>query len=220
MLQRTPEPELMDLPHEADAYARADFSDVNQRFVDRLLEVCSTQNALRVVDLGTGPADIPIRIARARPAWTITAVDAAQAMLDIAAREIASAGLDKQITLVLADAKKTVLPAASFDLVCSNSILHHVADAQAFWREAKRLLKPGGVVFLRDLFRPASEEQARAIVRQHAGKESALLQEEFFRSLLAAYTPGEIREQLSAAGLDGLTVQTISDRHVDVFGRV
>jgi hypothetical protein len=34
-MHRQPEPELMDLPHEAQAYAAADFSGVNAAFVDR-----------------------------------------------------------------------------------------------------------------------------------------------------------------------------------------
>jgi len=45
----------MDLPHEAKAYAEADFSDVNTAFVDHLLELTGPLEKGLVLDLGTGP---------------------------------------------------------------------------------------------------------------------------------------------------------------------
>jgi 2-polyprenyl-3-methyl-5-hydroxy-6-metoxy-1,4-benzoquinol methylase len=150
--------------------------------------------------------------------WRITAIDGSQAMLDLAATAIRRAGKQSAIQLKLAYAKATGLAAGSFDMVISNSIVHHVAEPAAFWAEVKRLSKPGGLVFMRDLSRPASDAAAAAIVQTYAGTESALLQDEFHRSLLAAYTPDEVREQLRTAGLTDLTVSMASDRHWDVFG--
>lgn len=218
-MQRQPEPEYMDLPEEAEAYAAADFSQVNEAFVTRLLEVAVGRDRADVLDLGTGPADIPIRAVRQRPGWHVTAADASQAMLDIAAKAIAQAGLADRITPVLTDAKTLDLPAGKFEVVFSNSILHHINDVDAFWAEIKRVAAPGAVIFVRDLARPADEAAARRIVDENAGGESAMLQEEFYRSLLAAYTVEEIREQLHRAGLDGLRVEMVTDRHLDIFGR-
>ena len=70
------------------------------------------------------------------------------------------------------------------------------------------------------LARPPSEDAARKIVRTYAGGESRLLQEEFHRSLLSAYTPAEVRKQLIEAGLDFLRVEMASDRHLDAHGFV
>ncbi len=219
-MQRKPEPELMDDAKEADAYAAADFSAVNQAFVDRLLELASSRSLARAVDLGAGPADIDIRLAKARPAWRIAAVDAAPAMLNIARPAIARAGLAGQIELVLADAKATGLSGGAFDVILSNSIVHHVTGIDLFWEEVRRLAAPGATVFIRDLARPGSEEQAREIVMQYAGGESAILQEEYYRSLLSAYTTDEVRGQLDKACLGMLEVKMITDRHWDVFGVV
>jgi ubiquinone/menaquinone biosynthesis C-methylase UbiE len=218
-LPRTPEPELMDLPAEVDAYAQADFAAVNQLFVERLTTLAARLTQARAIDLGTGPGDIPIRIARAKPQWRITAVDASAPMLKVAAKAIAAAKITS-ITLHQADAKATTLRPASFDVVFSNSILHHVSDAERFWKEVRRIAAPGAVIFLRDLLRPESELRARQIVREHAGTESALLQEEFYRSLLAAYTLEEVRGQLKHCGLDALQGTAVSDRHLEVFGEV
>ncbi len=221
-LERKAEPELMDLPDDVDAYARADFAEVNQRFVTRLIELSESWTgrgapSTHAVDLGTGPGDIPIRVAKARPTWQISAVDASAPMLDIAGAAIAKAGISN-ITLVLADAKSTKLPQASFDVIFSNSILHHVADPMAFWREVKRIAKPGALILIRDLFRPPSESAARDLVSLHAGAESKMLQEEFYRSLLSAYNVDEVRGQLKSVGISGLSVAEISDRHLDIFG--
>lgn len=219
-MQRVPEPELMDLPDEARAYAAADFADVNAAFVARLLELTGDRERTLAVDLGTGPADIPQRVLRARPHWQILAVDAAAAMLELARTETERAGLVHAIRLVQAAATASGLPAATHDVVFSNSLLHHVVDVDGLWREVQRLLRPGGLVFVRDLLRPPTREQARALVERHAGDASELLKQEFYRSLLSAYTPDEVRAQLERSGLAQLQVRVVSDRHLDVFGTI
>jgi len=219
-LKRLPEGEVMDLPEEAAAYARADFADVNAVFVERLLELAGTLDAALALDLGTGPGDIPVRLVRARPGWRVVAADASMAMLAFACRAARQAGPAAPVYPVLADAKSCPFPGHIFDVVFSNSILHHITETGLFWAEVRRVAKPGAWVLLRDLARPRSTDAARAIVREHAGDESELLQEEFYRSLLSAYTPDEVRAQLLRAGLGGCTVEMVSDRHLDIVGRV
>lgn len=220
-LPRRPEPELMDLEHEALAYAAADFRDVNTRFVDRLLELVDAietrpgVSPVRGLDLGCGPGDIPVAVALRRPRWSIVAVDAADAMLRIARRR---AGGVRNVRFVRDDAKTLTSLDGPFDVIFSNSLLHHLPDPMPFWRQVKRLLRPGGVCFLRDLARPAYEQRAAEIVREHAGNESPLLREEFHRSLLSAFTVDEVRQQLQAAGLASLRVERSSDRHLDAWG--
>jgi ubiquinone/menaquinone biosynthesis C-methylase UbiE len=217
-LPRMPEPEVMDLAAEAEAYGLADFADVNAAFVERLLEWVPAAAPVRALDLGTGPGDIPVRVKRARPRWRILALDASGPMLRLAAEAAQRAG--QALQFVTADAKRLPLATDSFEVVFSNSILHHITATELFWREVRRVACPGAAVLLRDLFRPESAEQARALVETYAGDESNLLQEEFYRSLLSSYTPVEIQAQLDAAGLGHLTVETASDRHVDIRGRL
>jgi ubiquinone/menaquinone biosynthesis C-methylase UbiE len=215
-MNRRPEPELMDLPAEAAAYAAADFSVVHAAFVERLLELTSDPTNATAIDLGTGPGDIAIRVARARPRWQITAIDASKAMLGIARARASRA--EANVQFVSADAKATVLPARSFDVIFSNSLLHHMPDPLPLWREIARLAAPRATIFLRDLMRPTSEVEASRLVELHAGEESELLREEFHRSLLAAFMPQEVAVQLASVGLHQLTVAPSSDRHLDVFG--
>ncbi|HOW72197.1 MAG TPA: methyltransferase domain-containing protein [Phycisphaerae bacterium] len=219
MLSRQPEPEYMDLPEEAEAYARADFSEVNQAFVDRLVEWAGPCGRARALDLGTGPADIPMRLLERRPHWRVVGADASLAMLKLALPGIRDRGLSSSLGLVLGDAKRLPLASRSFDVIFSNSILHHISETEDLWLEVKRLARPGAVVLVRDLARPVTAEAARRIVERYAGQESPLLQEEYYRSLLAAYTPDEVRSQLVKAGLGSLHVQMITDRHMDIAGR-
>jgi len=215
---RLAEPEVMDLDAEVRAYACADFAEVNAAFVERLLAVAGPRSAVQAVDLGTGPGDIPLRVASARPGWRITAVDASEAMLRWARSAVVRAGVADRIRLVRADAKTLPFAAGTFDVVFSNSILHHLSSPERLWSEIRRVGRPGAAVFVRDLARPADAKTAWQIVRQYAARESSLLQEECYRSLRAAYQPDEVRDQLRAAGLRTLEVANVTDRHLDVFG--
>jgi ubiquinone/menaquinone biosynthesis C-methylase UbiE len=204
---------------EAAAYAAADFADVNAAFVERLVELAGDRAEVWAVDLGTGPGDIPVRLARERPDWRIVAIDGSPAMLDLARRAVAGPPpLSDRVFLHHADAKMTGLPGTSFDVVFSNSILHHVTGTVRLWAEVRRLARPGAAIFFRDLARPDSAAAADRIVEQYAGGESATLQDEFRRSLLSAYTPDEVRAQLARAGLERMQVAMASDRHLDAWG--
>ncbi len=219
-LPRQPEPEYMDGEPEAEAYAASDFSEVNQAFVDRLLQLIPETRPLRALDLGTGPGDIPIRLSLARPHWRIVAVDASPAMLRCARQAQKRTPDAGRIDWVLADAKDTRLPAHDFNVVFSNSILHHINDTAAFWTELKRLAAPGAYIFLRDLTRPETDEAAHAIVQTYGGVGPELMRKEYYESLLASYTLDEVRQQLARANLSALRVERITDRHMDVFGRL
>lgn len=220
MMERQPEPEAMDLEEEAAAYAAADFTDVNEAFVERLVELAAPVDRALALDLGTGPGDIPLRLWRRRPAWRIVAGDVSRAMLELARTAINEAGAADSLWPVEQDAKAAPFRSGAFDAIFSNSILHHITDTARLWGEVKRISRPGALIFLRDLARPKSPKAASEIVRRYAGTESVLLQEEYYRSLLSAYTPAEVEAQLARAGLDGLRVEMVTDRHLDVYGRV
>jgi ubiquinone/menaquinone biosynthesis C-methylase UbiE len=217
-MDRQPESEAMDIAEEAEAYAQADFAEVNTAFVHRLMYFMGQRESALCLDLGSGPGDIPIRIVRHGVRWHIAAADISLPMLRHAHRAITAAGLGWAIHLVCADGKADPFPSGAFDIVFSNSILHHISETQPFWAEVKRVAKRDAFVLLRDLARPPTPEAAADIVRMYAREESLLLQEEYYRSLLAAYTPEEVRAQLTQAGLSVLTVEMVSDRHLDVFG--
>ena len=219
-MKRVMEPELMEAPEQALAYARADFAEVNQGFVDRVVTTFPEWRTGHMIDLGCGPADIPIRLARALPEIRITAVDGSEAMLGFARQAVAEAGLADRIRLLHARVPNLPLPPHSFDAVISNSLLHHLREPPVFWSEVIRLGKLGAAVLIMDLFRPDSPERAREIVEAAAANEAPILKEDFLNSLLAAFTLEEVREQLRVSGLSHLRGEIVSERHWLVWGRL
>src|SRR5215212_4067892 len=129
----------MDLPEEARAFASAKYPQVVDAVLNRLFELVGDVENVRLVDLGTGPASIPLMIARARPTWHITGVEMARAMLRIAQIGVKMSGLEERIKVHMADAKATGLPDRSFDVVFCNNMLHHMPEPLPLWREIRRL---------------------------------------------------------------------------------
>jgi SAM-dependent methyltransferase len=217
-MDRILEPEIMDGAAEADAYARADFADSNQWYADHF--VAEYPDHLRdIVDLGCGPADVTVRVARLAHHGHIVAVDGSAAMLEFAGKAIHSARLSQRITLHLGRLPGLSLPEHHFDAVLSKDMLHHLPDPQALWSEVRRLGKPGAAVFVMDLVRPDSPLEAREIVERVAGKEHPVLKEDFYNSLCAAFTVSEVRSQLASAGLP-LTVEQATARHMRIKGTI
>jgi 2-polyprenyl-3-methyl-5-hydroxy-6-metoxy-1,4-benzoquinol methylase len=112
------------------------------------------------------------------------------------------------------------LPCRAFDTVISNSLLHHLHDPQTLWRAVTQYAAPGAAVFIVDLRRPDSRERAGALVDEYAGTEPEILMRDFFNSLLAAFRPEEITQQLAQAGLASFQVEAVGDRHIIVHGKM
>lgn len=219
MMNRTPEPELMDAPEQAQAYADADFGEPNQLFVDRFVELAGSADPGALVDLGCGPGDICIRLARALPGWQVVGLDAGPNMLSLARTAVEQSGLDQRVELVLARLPDKV-PPRRFDAVVSNSLLHHLPDPMVLWQSIRQLAAPGCRVQVMDLHRPASPSAVDAIVAEHAADAPQVLQTDFRNSLHAAYTGDEVQAQIESSGLSGLTLSRPSDRHWLLQGRL
>lgn len=123
---RSLEPEVMDTWQEAVEYDAMDFTQVNTTFAQRAIEL-GPPSAL-VLDAGTGTARIPILICQQCPLWQITGIDLSQNMLLLGARNIEQAGLSQPVKLEWVDAKQLTYPDGQFDMVISNSLVHHLPD--------------------------------------------------------------------------------------------
>lgn len=220
-LERKPEPELMDSEAQTRAYSGADFSEANSLFTESFLATFPELPAFgRMVDLGCGPADICIRLARRLPGWHITAVDAGENMLRRADEAVSGARLGQAIELRHSHLPDARLGEGAFDAVISNSLLHHLPDPMTLWDSVLQLARPGAPALVMDLARPDSAAQAAALVERHTPDAPDILREDFHNSLLAAYTEEEVREQLNRAGLNHFRVTRPSDRHWLASGHV
>lgn len=216
--QRIPEPELMDEPEQAAAYAQADFEEPHGWFVQQLQATFPEPCTDTALDLGCGPADITLRLARAWPRCIIHGVDGAEAMLVHGRRAIATHGLEARVQLYRQRLPASRLPRSRYGFVFSNSLLHHLHRPEVLWQTVRRFTAPRGAVFIMDLMRPRSRAEAAQLVQAYAGEEPEILQRDFYNSLLAAFRPQEIQQQLHAAELTTLTVEPASDRHLIIHG--
>jgi len=220
-VERVPEPELMLDPEQAREYARADFAEPHEHFVALAREACPDLPAGgEALDLGCGPGDVTLRWLRAYPGWEVDAVDGSPAMLAFARRAAEEAGIEARVHFVEAVLPELAPPRAPYDLVLSNSLLHHLHRPSVLWEAARRFGRPGGDVFVMDLMRPDSAEAARGLMDRYARGEPEGLRRDFLHSLHAAFRPDEVRAQLAAAGLGALAVEVVSDRHLVVRGRL
>ena len=220
-MERRPEPELMDSEEQTLAYAEADFEESNELFTRMLLEVFEDLPADgRLADLGCGPADICIRIAHRLPGWHITGIDARENMLRHARDAVVAAALGERVTLHQAYLPDAGLGEQVFDVITSNSLLHHLPDPMTLWESARQLGRGGAAVLVMDLVRPANEHEATGLVDTYATDAPPILREDFYNSLLAAYTVEEVSDQLQRAGLGHFSVLRPSDRHWLAAGRL
>lgn len=218
-MERVPEPEIMSAEEEAKVYELADFSKVNEAFAKRVADLVPASPG-KLIDLGCGPGDILIRVFRLTPRVSLYGLDGARAMIVLAQKRMEKEGLGEAIHFILGDAKGLAFAPRSLDVVISNSLVHHLPDPRPFWREIRRVAKPGATIVIQDLSRPDTPEAAGRIVERESGSEPQLLKDLFFHSLRASFTPEEIGGQLAEAGLMGLRVRTSSDRHWEVAGRL
>ncbi|MFM7511884.1 MAG: class I SAM-dependent methyltransferase, partial [Cyanobium sp.] len=222
-------------PLQARAYAQADFAGSDAAFTRRVLQAWAGRAAgsegrpARVLDLGCGPGNISFRLADALPDAAVVGLDGAAAMLERARWRQSLEPRRWPLLhwhlglLPLAHQGLEALPAPwapPYDLLVSNSLLHHLHDPAVLWSSVRQLAAPGALVVLRDLRRPSDATALRALVRRHAGRAPVVLRRDYAHSLAAAFRPQEVRRQLDGAGLLGLAVATVADRYLEVWGQL
>jgi ubiquinone/menaquinone biosynthesis C-methylase UbiE len=174
-----------------------------ERAYDRL--AARIEPGWRVLDLGTGTGPLALRAA-ARGA-EVVALDVDAGMLAIARQKAEAAGLAERITWrEMGVAELDPLPAGAFDAICAGLCFSELTPDERRYTlvQARRLLRPGGLLLLADEVRPPRPCQR--------------LLHEAFRAPLAVLTwlltqtttravsdlPGLVR----AAGFEVATVQT------------
>ncbi len=218
LLPRVLEPEVMDSPEEARDYNEMDHSEVNRAFVADLLafadvEDTEDQGLGDVLDMGTGTALIPIELCQQHQHCRVIGIDLAIHMLELARYNIEAAGLIERIELARVDAKGMSYDDGLFDVVMSNSIIHHIPEPLSCLEQMVRVTRPGGVLFVRDLMRPYDDDTVQQLVHTYAGEENEHSRQMFDDSLRAALSLEEIRQWVEQLGFQPETVSATTDRH-------
>jgi ubiquinone/menaquinone biosynthesis C-methylase UbiE len=230
MFDRVLEPEVMDTADEARDYDAMDHAGANVKFVDDFLAFTRLEgrpslahrDPCRIIDFGTGTARIPIELCSRAPGFPVVAIDLAEHMLALGRVNVARANLGDRVLLEKVDAKGTPYDDGAFGATISNSIIHHIPEPACCFAEMWRVTARGGLLYVRDLYRPESETEVDRLVTIYGGEppldstrtSSFESQRALFRaSLCAALTIAEISAMVAALGIPADAVRMTSDRH-------
>jgi SAM-dependent methyltransferase len=165
-----------------------------------------------VLDVGTGTAQIPIEICSRRGEIRCTAVDRAARALQTARRNVEQAGLSRVIGIAQAEADSLPFADASFDAVISSGLLHHVSNQPAVLSEMARVLRPGGLLLIRDTLKGSDAGQIARILSRNSGG-TCCTQRAVQNDFHAMLNIDEVREMALAAGLPSASVRQAGRRH-------
>jgi ubiquinone/menaquinone biosynthesis C-methylase UbiE len=99
---------------------------------------------VRLLDVGCGPGTITADFARRLGADAVLGIDASADVIAEARRD------HPDVSFATGDVYHLDVPEASFDVVHAHQLLQHLADPTAALKEMRRVVRPGGIVAVRD----------------------------------------------------------------------
>jgi arsenite methyltransferase len=127
------------------------------------IALASQSEGETVLDLGSGAGfDCFLAAERVGPAGRVIGVDMTPEMIDKARENSAKGGYD-QVEFRLGEIEHLSVPDASVDVVISNCVINLSPDKPSVFREAHRVLKPGGRLMVSDI---VLNEELPATIRQ------------------------------------------------------
>jgi len=116
---------------------------------EQVLEHAGVTPGMRVLEIGPGPGNFTVALARRVASQgkqgSITCVEIQPEMINML-RQLLIKEQINNVEVLQGDAQKLSLPAESFDMVFLAAVVGEVPDAQAFFHECARVLKPGGIL--------------------------------------------------------------------------
>jgi len=128
-----------------------------------ILHFCSQGH---VLDVGTGPGWLLVKLNELQPALRLTGADISPAMVEKAKRNLAKAGCSPATAVVLAGARHLPFPDDSIECVASTGSIHHWKQPVESLDEIHRVLQPGGHALLYDIVRDTPQEVLRNLSRE------------------------------------------------------
>ncbi|MEA3346685.1 MAG: class I SAM-dependent methyltransferase [Candidatus Auribacterota bacterium] len=151
----------------------------------------------RYLEIGSGPGIITQIVARQHPNTEIIANDLSPEMIKLAKSDLAE-DLKTSIKYIVGDAcdKNSIKDLGRFDLIYSTFTLHHWNNAELAIKNLYSILNNDGILYIHDL--------KRVIWLYYIKSNSG-----FFKSIRAAYRPGEIKSMLDRLGIKNYKIKII-----------
>ncbi len=113
---------------------------------EQIIERAGVAPGMRVLEIGPGPGNFTVGLARrVASQGSVTCVEIQPEMIHML-RELLTAEEIKNVEVLQSNAQVLSFPEESFDMVFLAAVVGEVPDAQAFFHECVRVLKPGGIV--------------------------------------------------------------------------
>jgi ubiquinone/menaquinone biosynthesis C-methylase UbiE len=168
-------------------------------FANMILERFKPDPPLRVLDLGTGPGWVPAKLAKARPEWNITGLDASPPMLT----HLQNYAQKNQVRVqtVESKAEHTPFPQNHFDLIISHLAFSEFPNGEAVVHEIERILKPGGTFIIDDISRPPRWMMPLLVAARYITNPFGRLNHQYVESLRGALTAKELEALFQKSNL-------------------
>ncbi|MGB5201172.1 MAG: class I SAM-dependent methyltransferase [Sedimenticolaceae bacterium] len=164
----------------------------------------------RVLDCGFGFGDQDILWAQTLQPKQIIGLNITESQVSIAQRRIAEAGLQDQVDLRHGSATEMPIAANSMDLVVALESAFHFRTRERFFREAWRVLRPGGRLVTADIVPMPPVRQRSARLKQQISW--GLVASKFAIPNQNIYTLPGYRSLLERCGFEAITVESIRDQ--------
>lgn len=185
---RIVEPELMLDSDQVISFAKGKKDYSIEGFISAYKKYVNFESGT-IVDLGSGTGEYLVALEKEFPNLKIFGYDGSSSMTNYAKQYVQE---QKSFVEVNCLEFKYILQKA--DCVVSTNTLHHLHDPKVFWEAVKRV---SNRCLIMDIVRPDTNEQAELIVEQYANNEPELFKQDFYNSLLAAFSLEELVEQIS-----------------------
>jgi ubiquinone/menaquinone biosynthesis C-methylase UbiE len=129
------------------AEARNLLPETERVWMDRVLAYAKGRTGIKVVDVGSGTGRFALLLANALEA-EVVGVEPSDQML----RAAVAANTMPKVQYLKGSAESLPLVDKSFDLAWLSMVIHHVIDRNLCAEELARVLRPGGVVLIRNTF--------------------------------------------------------------------
>ncbi len=110
-----------------------------------------------LLDIGTGPGVVPLKIGKLMPSSRVIGIDLSQRMIEIAQKKRDESGLFN-VDFEIMDGNALAFGDNTFDMIISVDSLHHWKRPRLIFEEMYRCLKPSGEAWVYDGFSGVSNE--------------------------------------------------------------